>query len=304
MSPWARPLLEFTSLLLVAWCAADAARRGPRPVLELTAGGLLGLAVEQAAIWGSRSAGRPDAYQYGPFAWMITPDVPLTVMLSWGALLYAAMKYSDSLGIPRWLRPAADGLYALALDLSMDVVAVNLGLWHWATPPHAQWFGVPYSNFGGWLLLAALFSLGVRGVRRLAGPQAPWPAYAARLGGLVVGLAVLTTRLFSRLFTGTEGDVWVVGLLALLAAALVTGGLLWRRRTAPAALQAALADAPPPSPGWDPALGLPLGWHISYLGLAALTGIFAQRLIILFLTGVLAAAGVLLVAGLAPVRRP
>lgn len=301
MGEWALPLLEVTSLSLVAWCLADAWRRGWRPVLELAAGALFGLVVEQMAIWAGAGQGRPDAYRYGAFAWMATADVPLVIAASWGALLYAAMKFSDSLGIPCWLRPAADGLYALMLDLTMDVVAVHLGLWQWATPPGAQWFGVPYSNFGGWLLLAALFSSGVRCARAVARGRGGL-VYAALLLTVLAALAPGVLHLLGRLFTGSEQDAWPAGLLALLAAAQLAGALLWRRRAAPADLEAALADAPPPPRWWDPALGLPVVWHLSYLGAAALTGVFADKLAILFLTGTMAAAGTLLAVGIMPVK--
>lgn len=292
MQTWAIPFLEVTSVLLLLWCVADAWRRGSRFVLELAGGALFGLAVEQLVIWLAGASGRPDAYGYGPFAWMATADVPLAVATSWGALLYAAMKYSDRLGLPVWMRPAADGLYALMLDLTMDVVAVRLGLWHWATPPEAQWFGVPYSNFGGWLLLAVLFSAGVRAARALAG-RLPVLLYA---GALVLSLAAATAAMMAtgvRLFSGTEQDAWSVGLLACMAAGILAAGLLGRAKS-PAQLNSLTP------PGWlDPAVGLPIFWHLSYLGIALLTGVFANQMALLFLTGVMAAAGTLLAIGLA-----
>jgi hypothetical protein len=305
MKDWVPRLLEVTALSMVLWCLADAWRRGPRAMAELLAGALFGLLAEQAAIWAGALTGRPDAYRYGNFAWMLTPDVPVVVVAAWGALLYAAMQYSDSLGIPRWLRPAADGLYALMLDLSMEVAAVRLGLWQWRTDPGAQWFGVPYSNFGGWLLVALLFSITIRAARSVAGSWSPL-GYGALLGGLSVGMAGVAMAVMGRLFQGAEQDSWTVGLLALLAVAQVGGGLLWRRTAPAGALGAALADAQDPAglpPGWlDPALGLPVCWHLTYLGTAALSGVFAAQPSVLFLTGTMAALGTLLAVGLLPVR--
>lgn len=229
---------------------------------------------------------------------MATPDVPWVIVGAWGALLYAAMAYSDSLAIPRWMRPAADGLYALMLDLTMDLVAVRLGLWTWETPADAQWFGIPYSNFGGWLVLAVLFSAGVRAVRAVAGSRGLL-AHAAWLVALLAVLPLATMTLLGRLFTGTERDVWPMGLMALMAVVVLIGGLIWRRQATPAALQDALAEAPPPA-GWvNPAVGLPPVWHLSYLGIGILTGVLTGSAL-LFLTGAMAAIGTLLVLGLAP----
>lgn len=301
MGDWAVRWLEVTALAMTGWCLADAWRRGPRYAAELLAGALFGLAAEQLAIWWGAAGGRPDAYRYHGLAWLITPDLPLVVVAAWGSLLYAGMKYSDGLGLPVWMRPAVDGLYALMLDLTMEVVAVHLGLWRWATPAEAQWFGVPYSNFGGWLLVALLFSAGARLVR-------PW---ARRLSVVSHGLLLvavvgaLTATLFSllsRLFTGGQQDSWTAGLLALLAVAQLLGGLLWRRQASEAGLERSLADSPAPA-GWvDPAFGLPLFWHGAYLGLAAVTGLFARHPAALFLTGAMAALGTLLTVGLLPVR--
>lgn len=302
MTDWAPRLLEVTSLVLVAWCLADARDRGPRAVLELVAGALFGLAVEQLAIWGGAGSGRPDAYRYARFAWMITPDVPLVVVACWGCLLYGAMKYSDSLGIPLWLRPAADGLYALMLDLTMDVVAVRMGLWTWQVEPGSQWLGVPYSNFGGWLLVGILFSAGVRTVRNLA-EHRPLAVQAGLLGLLVAAGAPALLFLLGRLFTGTEQDAWPAGLMAMTAAGLLTWGLAWRRQASPPELRLALADVPPPVRSMEISVGLPLYWHGAYLTVAVLSGVFSHSMFTLFLTGALAALGCLLVVGLLPTPR-
>lgn len=303
MTEWAPRLLEVTSFGLVAWCLADAWRRGPQYMAELLAGALFGLCIEQAIISRGGALGRPDVYRYGAFTWLATPDVPLVVVACWGALLYAGMKYSDSLGIPASLRPAVDGLYALVLDLTMDPVAIRLGLWQWQTPAGSQWQGVPFSNFGGWLVLAAIFSAAVRAVRALTAAW-PWPARVTALPVLVGPLVLATLAVFGHLFTGGEADAWTTGLLALLAAALLARGLLWRRQATPVQLRAALAGASPPLPWFDPAVGLPVCWHLSFLGAAALTGIFADQPAALFLTGALASAGTLLAIGLLPVTLP
>lgn len=40
----------------------------------------------------------------------------------------------------------------------MDAVAIRLGFWRWPIPLTDGWFGVPASNFFGWMLVVALYS--------------------------------------------------------------------------------------------------------------------------------------------------
>lgn len=307
MAGWILALLEWTALLLAAWALADAWRRGGERVVELLAGAVFGLLVEQLAILLGQMTGAPTTYRYGAFFWMLTPDVPLAVAAGWGALLYSAIKYSDGLGIPIWVRPWVDGLYVMMIDLTMDVVAVHLGLWHWNLPPERQWFGVPYANYAGWLLVGAIFSGAVRLVRALV-PVRPAgrPAagrWALRTGCLTCGVvagAWSTVWVLARLFDGTDRDLWPAGLLALLAVGMLLYGLRWRRTATVAQVRAARSLAGSSGPWPDPALAQPPVWHAVYLAAALLSGVFAGRMALLFLTGVLAAVGTLLVAGLAP----
>ena len=54
--------------------------------------------------------------------------------------------------------------FALSIDVSMDAVAYRLHMWTWnwsstgLNPLTAQWFGVPYANFCGWLYVVFFYS--------------------------------------------------------------------------------------------------------------------------------------------------
>jgi uncharacterized membrane protein len=60
--------------------------------------------------------------------------------------------------------PITDFICSLKLaDFAIDVVAIRIGFWNWANG--GEYYGVPLSNFWGWLVVAFCFSLFVRLVR-------------------------------------------------------------------------------------------------------------------------------------------
>ena len=60
---------------------------------------------------------------------------------------------------------ALDALLALNLDMSMDTVAYRMHFWNWdwsgtgRNPFTADWFGIPYGNFVGWITLVFSYSI-------------------------------------------------------------------------------------------------------------------------------------------------
>ncbi|MFA5178286.1 MAG: carotenoid biosynthesis protein [Candidatus Paceibacterota bacterium] len=94
-------------------------------------------------------------------------NVPLTIGLGWAVIVYCAMLLSDQYDIPWKLRPFLDALTALLLDLSMDIVAIRIGFWHWAIPQGQEWYGVPFENLVGWIFVVLSFSYLVRFLRTL-----------------------------------------------------------------------------------------------------------------------------------------
>jgi putative membrane protein len=62
-----------------------------------------------------------------------------------------------------WSGPAFVGFSALAMtawDLALDPQMVAWGFWIWAEP--GGYFGIPWSNFIGWVLTTALITVVVR----------------------------------------------------------------------------------------------------------------------------------------------
>ncbi len=84
---------------------------------------------------------------------------PLFIILLWSIILYSSYSiikkiYHSSSFL--FLVP----LYVLALDIIMDIVAVQMGLWTWiGFETYNGFFSVPASNYIGWLLTSFFFVL-------------------------------------------------------------------------------------------------------------------------------------------------
>ncbi|MHA1226782.1 MAG: carotenoid biosynthesis protein [Candidatus Hodarchaeales archaeon] len=96
-------------------------------------------------------------------------NIPLSIGIGWGLIIYSAMVVSDSLKISEYTKPFIDTTLAITIDLSMDAIAIRLdgGFWTWFVPltntiSEISFFGVPYGNFYGWWMVVLIFSTMVR----------------------------------------------------------------------------------------------------------------------------------------------
>ena len=189
--------LPTTVVAVVAFAVASvcdaAARFGPGAAawLVVVAGGG-GLAVETAGVHTGFPFGE---YRYtgtlGPEVLGVPVVVPLAwVMMCWPALL-VGRTLARSLTRTLTRSPSADGpawpvvvvgAWALASwDVFLDPQMVDAGHWVWADP-HPGLPGVadvPLTNFGGWLLVAALM---VAALHRLTGAAVPARELELRAG--------------------------------------------------------------------------------------------------------------------------
>lgn len=104
-----------------------------------------------------------QGYAYGDF--LVDPpvgghNVPLWVGVGWGTIIYCSMLASDRMGLPAGVRPAADALLAVSVDIALDPIADHMGWWEWSRD--AQFFGIPCDNFVGWLMIVGFYSMTVR----------------------------------------------------------------------------------------------------------------------------------------------
>jgi hypothetical protein len=95
--------------------------------------------------------------------------VPLNAILGWYTITYAVFSLLEDIGIrhglarrvPCWALPPSTAAVATSLDLILDCVGLDLGLWEWSqggpyapevVGPNGQ-HGIPVANFVGWLAL-------------------------------------------------------------------------------------------------------------------------------------------------------
>ncbi len=172
---------------LFARCWRDARRNGTAAVWKLVAGVLFGLLLEAATLR------QLHAYRYGHFAIMFG-DVPLAIGMGWGVVICSVSEIAETSGLPVLARPVLSGLLALNIDLSMDAIAIRLGMWDWGKPLNSGFFGVPFGNFWAWFWVVFSFSSAVILLERSRLPGRRW---LAPLGGIILGvLGVLATNYF------------------------------------------------------------------------------------------------------------
>lgn len=153
-------LFELLMYALLVWVLRDAGRQGTWRVLEVLASCLYGVLLEWATLR------QLHAYAYGDFLVMLD-GAPLCIGAGWAIILYSAMEFSDRLTLRESLRPLADGLFALSIDLAMDAIAIRQTFWSWGDLPlDADWFGVPWGNFWAWFIVVSSFSFALRWFRR------------------------------------------------------------------------------------------------------------------------------------------
>ena len=171
------PMFEFAMYLLFVLCFIDAKKRSAQHIAYLIGGLAFGLCLEYIEVISDMG------YTYGKFAVMFGKaplDTPLCIGVGWGIIMYSSKLFSDSLKLPWWACAAMDALLAINIDLSMDTVAYRLHMWHWnwlgtgLNPLTAQWFGVPYGNFFGWLIVVFFYSYFSRLFENLISLKRKW----------------------------------------------------------------------------------------------------------------------------------
>lgn len=241
-------LLGTAALSAATWIALSMAG-GPRAATRFMAGAL-------AISWLAETIGLQGGWLFGCFyryhsgIWPVLPGgVPLFIPLAWVSLagipvmLLNGWKTArpdgtrDAAGI--LLKSALSAWGLAACDLTLDPVAVSLGLWSWERP--GPYFGVPWLNFAGWWAVGFfVFLVGY-------GWPGPDRADEARLSlrqelawGLAFGalLVLLGFGAFNRI--GSLGPLWL-SLMAMLPLSLFWLNRLhcrvWLRRPPPPAFR-------------------------------------------------------------------
>ena len=194
------PLTEICMYILFLLCFLHAWKKGVGDLAYFLGGFGFGLLLEYVNV--KANAG----YKYGQFWFMLgqAPDnIPVCIGTGWGVIIYTSRLISDSRGLPLWAAPAFDALLALSIDLSMDVVAYRLHMWHWnwettqgpAFALTGQWFGIPYGNFFGWLCVVFFYSLFARSLEKVRSSSKCWKGIIPLLS-ILISQAALWITLF------------------------------------------------------------------------------------------------------------
>ncbi len=277
------PLLTFEGISYAIWilCLAHAwgqgARRRERVAILLT-GTAYGVTLETLTIY------QLHAYHYGQFLVMFFGQVPLCIGVGWGIILYSSIAFADALRLAPAAWAVVVGLLGLNIDVTMDTVAIRLGMWNWhqwnfarstyvlipgtsqyaLAAPTVQWFGVPYGNFYAWFIVltscAALFRWLKPGESR---------TIIALVGKCVLTLlgSVIVLTLLDQIYTDYfNGSSWpviveVVGSLVLIAALA--------RSQAVSGFAAARVRDPAAVHGLPAVIAVPLFFHLFFLAMLA-----------------------------------
>ncbi len=137
--------------------------------------GVLALVIETSAII--------TGFPYGHFGYSdllgyrLFGYTPWTVFLAWTPLVLAAYAIAARLAVSDWLWVARIVLVAVLLvifDLVLDPGAVKIGFWRYEGGGY--YYGVPFSNFIGWLFSGAIAGLALEIFFAFKKPLLPAPA--------------------------------------------------------------------------------------------------------------------------------
>jgi hypothetical protein len=154
-------LAEVSVYILFIICLIHAIDHQRRHLTYMIGGVIFGLLLEFVDVYFL------NGYTYGRFQVMIGKaplDIPLWIGVGWGVILYSSRLFTDRLGLPIAAAAAFDALLALNIDGTMDVTAYRLHMWDWGwsathqNPLTSQWFGIPWNNYLGWMVVIFTYS--------------------------------------------------------------------------------------------------------------------------------------------------
>lgn len=146
-------------------------------VLLGASSGRLWLAAAGAGGFLAEVGGVQVALLFGPYSYsgVLQPQlagVPVVMACAWVILLAYVKNRLGRLEMNRWVAVVAGAVWMTAIDLLIDPVAtLGLGYWVWHAP--GPYYGVPFSNFTGWLVVSAVLLAAGWNVR-VEGPGPRW----------------------------------------------------------------------------------------------------------------------------------
>ena len=193
---WRRTIMAFVTVAIITWLAEFVGHRTNFPF---------------------------GAYEYTTRLQPQVGGVPLLIPIAWFMLLPSSWVMAQMIVGERdtWVkRGAFVAMSAVALtawDLFLDPQMVNWEFWIWENP--SGYFGIPLSNYAGWLLVSAVVTVAVNPPRLNVMPLA-----------LVYGVVWFLQTIGQAFFWGQVGPA-IVGCLAMGSIMLIA---YWRNRRSPA----------------------------------------------------------------------
>ncbi len=176
--------------------------------------GIYALAIEASAIL--------TGFPYGHFGYSdllgfrIFGLVPWTVAFAWTPLILGAYAVSANLFESRVIRVIATTLIITLFDVVLDPGAVYLGFWQYES---GGWFyGVPISNFVGWLISGSIGAVIIEIMLSIFRPLLPTP--------MQLSISVIFIIFFWSMIAAFGGLVWP----AIIGLAVFAGlGIVYRK---------------------------------------------------------------------------
>lgn len=109
------------------------------------------------------------SYHYESTLGLLVLGVPLSIAAAWIGVIINAMLFASSRS--KFKRALETGVWVVFLDLILDPVAFARHFWTWTEP--AAYFGVPFMNFAGWLVIAGLMTF-LFPLKRMTRPVRTW----------------------------------------------------------------------------------------------------------------------------------
>ncbi|MGQ0600180.1 MAG: carotenoid biosynthesis protein [Anaerolineales bacterium] len=181
-APWFAPLTAWLTFM-VAFPIVDFVTRGQLYPWLATVNVLLQGGAVMAALWNmwprarvlrlaaivlpltwlaefiGHTTGLPfGEYDYAPLLQPQLFGVPVLIPIAWVMMLPPAWAVASALISPqhRFAFAIVAAFAFTAWDLFLDPQMVARGLWSWQQP--GEYFGIPFVNFGGWLLTSGLIT--------------------------------------------------------------------------------------------------------------------------------------------------
>jgi len=196
---WALWIYDLAYYILLVVCFKHALKQAPFLAVTLIVAVIYGYSIEYSAV-----INVPQPYHYNFFIVSLPGPVPLGAVIGWGLIFYTATETARRLKLPWYLQPLCAGLLGACVDFVIDPIVVYVGFWTWTEA--VQWFGVPWSNYVGWVIILGSLSF----FQNLGYRWMPPGSKGIKGDILVACLAALPA--YAVVVSLIKGYIWLVGL--------------------------------------------------------------------------------------------